>query len=232
MGRPHKERALFHLALIFSLKAANVWCKLNLSLLRKIMKKPLLIILSIALFGCPATPKIIDVENGNERQLSCQQLSMEINIAEQAKAAAHAQDHFRAADIFPPTGMISVANIWRAGDHATERLALLNRIANEKGCMSRPYGSLNHNIVLAQYIPQEQPRIPSANTQTDSTTITAESTPKQQETQKENASDDTNKSDDDELSKDQDPSVYVQKGYDSEVFPRIKSGGTAVATGH
>lgn len=228
MARLYKERALFHLAYIFSLKAGKIWCKLTMPLLNwkkfklgETMKKPLLIIISIALFGCPATPKIIEVENGNERQLNCQQLAMEINSAEQAKLAAHAEDHFRAADIFPPTGAISVANIWRAGDHAVARLELLNRIANEKGCLNKPYGSLNQNIVLAQYIPQESAKLINASSSSASAGDAGHA---------KNVNPDNAKTpEDEEMAKDQDAAFYVKQGYDSEAFPHITP---AVAAGH
>jgi hypothetical protein len=100
----------------------------------KNMKKFLLPIFAITLFGCPANPKIIQIETGNERQMTCPQLQDEIAAAKQAKIDAHAEDNFRFGNIFPPTGAISVSNIWRADSHATRRLELLNNIAHEKGC--------------------------------------------------------------------------------------------------
>lgn len=98
------------------------------------MKRFILPLFAISLCGCPANPKIIKVQNGNEYSLSCDQLAIEINAAKQAKLDAHAEDHFRASDMFPPTGAMSVANIWRADSHATDRIELLNKLAQEKGC--------------------------------------------------------------------------------------------------
>ena len=104
------------------------------------MKKLLLPIMALALAGCPANPKIIAISNGNEHSLSCPQLEYEIQLAKQLKIDAHAEDKFRFSNIFPPTGAMSVANIWRADSHATKRLELLNNIALEKGCIGNsPY---------------------------------------------------------------------------------------------
>lgn len=107
------------------------------------MKKLFLPLIAGLLAGCPASPKIVKIETGNENMLNCQQLGMEIAAAEQAKTDAHAEDKFRFSNMFPPTGAMSVANIWRADSHATKRLELLNNIAKQKGCFSNnyaPYG--------------------------------------------------------------------------------------------
>lgn len=98
------------------------------------MKKIALTLLATSLCGCPANPKVIKVQNGNEYSLSCGNISMEINAAKQAKLDAHEEDHFRFSDIFPPTGVISIVNIWRADSHATDRLELLEKIYQARGC--------------------------------------------------------------------------------------------------
>ena len=104
------------------------------------MKKLILPIAAFLITGCPANPKIVKVETGNEYALGCPQLHVEIAQAKQAKIDAHEEDKFRFSNIFPPTGAMSVANIWRADANATKRLKLLNQIALQKGCFASPYG--------------------------------------------------------------------------------------------
>jgi len=124
------------------------------------MKKLILPLFAVALCGCPANPKIIEVQNGKEEHLSCQQLDIEITNAKQAKTDAHAEDNFRFGNIFPPTGIMSVQRIMRADANATKRLELLNKIAQEKGCMnnSRQSNYPNYNGAPIEYHHTPQPR--------------------------------------------------------------------------
>ena len=98
------------------------------------MKKIILCLFALVLFGCPASPNIIKVSNSNESLLSCEQIATEIEIAKNARKEANESDKFLFANIFPPTGALSVSNILRAKSHADERLELLNKATAEKGC--------------------------------------------------------------------------------------------------
>ncbi len=187
------------------------------------MKRLFFLLTTLAVCGCPATPKIVAIEQGNERQLNCTQLNNEIQAAEQAKLDAHKDDKFRFSDIFPPTGVISVANIWRAGDHAVARLELLNKIAQEKGCMNNVSDNNENVIILAQYFPpnssplqteivEEIPQVSSdqaSNAPVNNMEVhneVANATEKAPE-------------EEDPASVDQSTDEYIKNGYDSEVYP-------------
>lgn len=173
------------------------------------MKKFILALCVVALCACPARPKIISVKNGDEHQLTCEQLDLEIAAAQQAKLNAHTEDKFRASDIFPPTGVISVANIWRAHDHAVARLELLNKTALEKGCTNPPQSSNENYMVVAQYQPSEQSEIREILTLSppeNNAPAQDVATPTIEE--------------EDPYTTDQNSDAYTKDGYDSEAFPR------------
>lgn len=141
---------LFGGASIKSLPRALTWC--------------LFLVLLLSQMACAAKPEIIKVSNGDEGQLSCEQLMHEMTVARQANIKAHEEDNFKLKYMFPPTGFMSVVNIWRAGDNAVARMKLLKEVADSKNCNLE----INANnigedvfgkevIVLAQYFsPTEQ----------------------------------------------------------------------------
>lgn len=186
------------------------------------MKRLVLALATLTLCACPASPKVIDIKNGNEQNLSCEQLQSEITAATQAKTDAHAEDNFRFSNIFPPTGILSTFNISRAHDHSTARLELLNKISMDKGCTNVPYSSNSNYMVLAQYVPDERyvpqeqletqeitPFIPEGNATTTNENNIATQSDESKALEEEDPS-----------TKDQNSDEYLKGGYDSESFPR------------
>lgn len=174
------------------------------------MKRVFLLLSTIALCACPASPKIINVKNGNEEQLNCTELRQEISAAEQVKIDAHREDKFRFSDMFPPTGFTSVVKIWMAGDRAIARIALLNKIAAEKNCGAQ--GGAENLIILAQYFPgQEQ----HAQIAPPPITVAPEPVPAAKPAEAPKPEEE-----EDPRVKDQSTDEYIKNGYDSEVFPQ------------
>lgn len=97
------------------------------------MKRILLPLCAIMLVSCSQTPKAINIENGNERSLSCDQLSYELQVAQQSKVDAHKDDHFKITNMFAYWWLY---HMQKADSNATARIELLTKIAQTKGCFN------------------------------------------------------------------------------------------------
>ncbi len=104
------------------------------------MNKLIFPLLAITLIACSG-PKSINVQNGDEKQLNCQQLAYEIQSAEQAKKDAHADDHFKFSHMF---NYAFVYKVWAADSAATKRIKNLTEIFNQKGCASNTSGNMQY----------------------------------------------------------------------------------------
>lgn len=88
----------------------------------------------IMLSGCIVFPDMPKETVGNENALTCRQLDNEKSEAERLLEDAKAQDHFRPAFLFPPTGFLSLWNIMRAQSKSKERFDYIAEIQSLKGC--------------------------------------------------------------------------------------------------
>ncbi|MET0154897.1 MAG: hypothetical protein ABW189_02170 [Rickettsiales bacterium] len=96
-------------------------------------------IVGLALSSCAADPKQVDaVIYGNETELTCRQLTNEMDKTLSYLREADRYDRFQWRYMFPPTGAASVYNIVTAKKKAVRRKEYLEEVMRRKQCYGGP----------------------------------------------------------------------------------------------
>jgi len=92
-----------------------------------------LVILSLTACSI-SSPVIVNIQNGNESQLNCMQLSNEIEAAKRYKEAAREEDRFMLKHVNPFTTFFSIYNMNKAESNAQKRIDYLQGFYRQKQC--------------------------------------------------------------------------------------------------
>lgn len=96
---------------------------------------------SVVISGCVETPKVVEVRQPSDTNLSCQEMSRQLSQAYSYKADAEERDRFKGKYIFFPTGFVSWYNIDKARSAAEARISFLQGEFARKGCDGSGNGS-------------------------------------------------------------------------------------------
>lgn len=102
----------------------------------KIRTIALVTALMFSVSACASKPFVPPVMKPNDRNLSCQDLNLEINQAMQHKQMARKDDTFQWRYILIIPAVISIYNWHKAETAAQERIDYLEGISSQRGCMN------------------------------------------------------------------------------------------------
>jgi hypothetical protein len=84
--------------------------------------------------SCASDPEMLQVKQGDEQLLSCDQLNREYLHALRAKQGARAEDRFMMKHMNPFSGFVSIYRMNKAEGLAEERMELVKKIMVDKKC--------------------------------------------------------------------------------------------------